>query len=190
MFSDNKFKDINHPNPIMYRKDYILLNGEWDFILDYKNKGEKIGLNNGFKSEYKINVPYVYNTLKSNININKKCNYVWYSKVLHFSDLKDRYFLHFEGSDYITKIFINSTPLSAEKGGYHRFSYDITDYLIEGDNTLVVKCEDSFSLAQPRGKQRFLNKNYLCWRRVEYGKSRIFRKNVRVFNEYCRWQRN
>ena len=163
MFSDNKFKDHDHPNPIMYREDYILLNGEWDFLFDYKNKGEKEGLSRGFTSEYKINVPYVYNTPKSNINITKKCDNVWYSKVLHFDELKDRYILHFEGSDYITKVFINSELLSIEKGGYHRISYDITDYLTIGDNTLVVKCEDSFRLTQPRGKQRFLKKNYLCW---------------------------
>ena len=37
-----KSYDINHPNPIFYRPNYSILNGEWDFYFDYKNKGEKI----------------------------------------------------------------------------------------------------------------------------------------------------
>ena len=49
------------------------------------------------------------------------------------------------------------------QGAYHRISIDITDYLTLGENDITVKCEDSKSTAQPRGKQTFLKKNFMCW---------------------------
>ena len=41
MFKVKSF-DINHPNPIFYRKSYTILNGIWDFCFDKNNKGEKL----------------------------------------------------------------------------------------------------------------------------------------------------
>ena len=42
----------------------------------------------------------------------------------------------------------------AHTGGYTHFSFDITPYLKSGDNTLVVRVEDSTDNDfQPRGKQ-------------------------------------
>ena len=51
----------------------------------------------------------------------------------------------------------------SHKGGYARFSFDITNLVREGENQLVVKVEDSFDMQQPRGKQRWLKDSYQCW---------------------------
>ncbi|MCR5741122.1 MAG: glycoside hydrolase family 2 [Gammaproteobacteria bacterium] len=155
--------DINHPNPIFYRPTYTILNGVWDFYLDYKNIGEKNKFNEGFTEEYKINVPFAYNTIASGINITKKCNNVWYKRTIDISDLNSRYLLHLEGADYITKIWINSKNVCINRGAYHRITKDITDELKIGENLIVIKCEDSLSTIQPRGKQRFTKKNFMCW---------------------------
>lgn len=163
MFSDDKFMDINHPNPQFYRPNYTILNGEWNFLFDKNNKGDKKGFSSGLTNPIKINVPYVYNTEKSLINSKERCNHVWYEKHLNLDELKDRYILHFEGVDYVSSLYINGSYLGTSKGGYHRVSYDITDYLVLGDNLIVLKCSDSLSRDRPRGKQRFTKKNMLCW---------------------------
>ena len=48
-------------------------------------------------------------------------------------------------------------------GGYHRFSFDIANYLVEGENNFTIKIEDSLSKSQPRGKQRYKRESWKCW---------------------------
>lgn len=80
------------------------------------------------------------------------------------SKLKDNnYIIHFEGSDFITKLWVNGQYAGSHKGGYARFSFDITNLVKDGENELTVKVEDSFDMQQPRGKQRWLDETYLCW---------------------------
>lgn len=71
--------------------------------------------------------------------------------------------LHFEGSDFITKLWVNGQYAGSHKGGYTRFSFHITELLHDGENKLTVKVEDSFDTQQPRGKQRWADEVYLCW---------------------------
>ena len=71
--------------------------------------------------------------------------------------------LHFEGSDYHTRAFVNGQLVGEHFGGYARFSFDVTDYVNEGENQLVVHVEDSASRNQPRGKQRWIPENFSCF---------------------------
>ena len=48
---------------------------------------------------------------------------------------------------------MNGAYAGDHKGGYARFSFDITELVKDGENELVVKVEDSFDTQQPRGKQ-------------------------------------
>src|SRR5690606_18134635 len=44
------------------------------------------------------------------------------------------------------------------------FSFDITSFLCEGSNTIVVRAEDSSTeCRQPRGKQSWMKENFGCW---------------------------
>ncbi len=49
------------------------------------------------------------------------------------------------------------------KGAYIRHSANVTKYLSIGTNSIVLSVYDSLSTKQPRGKQRFLKKNFMCW---------------------------
>ena len=51
--------------------------------------------------------------------------------------------IHFEGSDFVTKLWVNGQFAGSHRGGYARFSLDITNLVTEGENELVVKVEDS-----------------------------------------------
>ena len=165
MFKVKSF-DKNHPNPIFYRKDYTILNGTWNFYMDYNNKGEKLKFNEGLpvRKLKKIEVPFSYLTLNSGINKTKRCDNVWYERTYYLNTKEEgNYFLHFEGSDYKTKVWVNSKYVGEDIGAYHRLTFDITDMLIEGENVITIKCEDSNSTSQPRGKQRWTRKNFMCW---------------------------
>ena len=162
MFKVKSF-DVNHPNPIFYRKSYTILNGIWDFCFDKNNKGEKQEYFKQFPEPLKINVPFAYNTPQSGINEKKIINRVWYKKEIEINSLEKDYILHFEGVDYLSKLYINGEYVMSFKGAYIRHSANITKFLSIGTNSIVLSVYDSLSTKQPRGKQRFLKKNFMCW---------------------------
>ena len=152
------------PRPQFVRETFEILDGLWDFCFDNENIGEKMEYYNGFRKQYDILVPFTYQTSKSGVNIQTRCDYVWYQRKLNICNkINDRVLLHFEGSDYKTKVYLNGKLVGIKTGGYHRLSFDITDYAIDGENLLVVKCEDDYSTEKPRGKQRYRDENFQCW---------------------------
>lgn len=153
----------NHPTPQTERKGFFDLCGKWDFKFDSGNNGEKGGLYNGFIGEYEINVPFTYESEKSGVGIEEPCENVWYQKKFAINAPKNkRVILNFEGADYVTKVWLNGKFVGSSVGAYHAFSFDITD-IIESENLLVVKCEDSLDPCIIRGKQRAKKENYACF---------------------------
>lgn len=155
----------DYPRPQFVREDFIILNGEWDFCFDDENVGENEGWYNNKAFKQKIQVPFTYETKASGIGDEKFHPYVWYSKKLSIpsSNKNKRVIIHFEGSDYITKVWVNGRYVGDHRGGYVRFSFDITDFLNFREDYIVVKVEDSKSCLQPRGKQRWMDDNFGCW---------------------------
>ena len=162
MFKTLSFVE-NHPNPMSYRKDYVLLDGKWDFAFDYKNQGEKKNYPEMFPLSATINVPFCYLTELSGINIKKRCDHVWYHRDIEIKSLNKKVLLHLEGADYHTTVFANAKFVGEDDGGYHRLTFDLTPYLKVGENSLVIKCDDDMSVEKPRGKQRFRKENFACW---------------------------
>ncbi len=155
----------DYPRPQMVRPQWECLNGEWLFAFDDQNIGEQEGWNHGLSSDLKIVVPFTYETQLSGINAQEPHEVVWYQRSIYSKEQKprQRQLLHFEGSDYITKVWVNGQFIGKHQGGYARFSFDITHALQEGENILVVKVEDTYDVRQPRGKQRWKKYNYGCW---------------------------
>ncbi len=154
----------NYPRPQFVRKNFINLNGEWDFEFDPENVGEKEKWYKKTAFSRKITVPFVYQTEASGIfEPDNHVNNVWYLKKLSYNKKKDkRFILNFEGVDFIAKVYVNGEMVGTHRGAYTRFSFDITNYL-KAENVIVVKCEDSLSRTQPRGKQRWEKENFGCW---------------------------
>lgn len=156
----------DYPRPQFVRGDWENLNGDWDFRFDDANVGEQEKWYQSFQGTRKITVPFSYETKMSGIEDETVHENVWYSRVLCVDEKKlqdNRYILHFEGSDFITKVWVNGQFVGSHRGGYTRFSFDLTDVVVDGDNLLVVKIEDSFDMQQPRGKQRWMPENFLCF---------------------------
>jgi len=156
----------DYPRPQFVRKNWEDLNGIWDFSFDDCNIGEREKWYRDFKAERTICVPFSYETVLSGIGDETCHENVWYHRTIRVDAEKlkgNRYVLHFEGSDFVTKVWVNGQFAGSHRGGYTRFSFDITQLVRGGDNDLTVKVEDSLDLQQPRGKQRWQKHNYACW---------------------------
>lgn len=156
----------DYPRPQFVRKEWQNLNGEWNFVFDDKDEGEIKKYFDNFPIHKKINVPFTYETKLSGIEDETIHYIVWYNKKIKISkeQLKNNnIILNFEGSDYKTKVWINGNYIGKNIGGYSRFSFEIEKYIIEGENDITVKVQDSLSKDQPRGKQRYKKESWKCW---------------------------
>lgn len=153
----------DYPRPQMVRSQWENLNGPWEFAFDKNNEGEKLGWYQKFEPTHTICVPFTYETKLSGIGIEEHCQAVWYSREIDVPETDKSVLIHFEGSDYVTDLWVNGIHVGDHTGGYSRFSFDITDYLTSGKNRLTVKVWDSMDKSQPRGKQRWMKDNYACW---------------------------
>lgn len=147
------FKYQKYPNPLFRRENFMILDGEWDFEI---TNGDAIP-----KYSKKILVPFSYETKASGIHDIHQYDTIWYHKNVRLE--KKRYNLCFLGVDYSCYVFINQKIVGIHEGAYTAFKIDISDYIVEGNNTIDVKVTDSYRKDQLRGKQRTRNENYDCW---------------------------
>lgn len=156
----------DYPRPQFVRNNWENLNGTWEFGFDDKNCGEQERWYENFKGEMKIQVPFTYETELSGIQDETRHDNIWYHRTVQVDGSKlkkNNFIIHFEGSDFVTKLWVNGQYAGSHRGGYARFSFDITELVKDGENQLTVKVEDSFDIQQPRGKQRWINQNFGCW---------------------------
>lgn len=156
----------DYPRPQFVRKEWKSLNGEWNFIFDDNDEGEIKKYFLDFPKFNKIHVPFTYETKLSEIEDESVHYIVWYNRKINISKEQlqnNNVILNFEGSDYKTKVWINGTYIGENIGAYSRFSFNIEKYIIEGENNITVKVEDSLSKDQPRGKQRYKKESWKCW---------------------------
>ncbi|WP_105617188.1 glycoside hydrolase family 2 protein [Vallitalea okinawensis] len=144
-----------HPNPQFMRQNWMNLNGEWQFEMDFNQSGEEKKL---YKKDLKdkITVPFCPESDLSSIGYKDFIPAVWYKKVVHLSGqwTKNRVLLHFGAVDYETKVWVNDHYIGTHRGGYSSFHFDISDALTTGDNTIVVYAKDDLrQYNQPGGKQ-------------------------------------
>lgn len=156
----------DYPRPQFVRKEWESLNGEWNFIFDDNDEGETKQYFKYFPMKLKINVPFTYETKLSGIEDESIHYIIWYNRKINISKEQlqnNKIMLNFEGSDYKTKVWINRNYIGENIGAYSRFSFDIEKYVIEGENDITIKVEDSLSKDQPRGKQRYKKESWGCW---------------------------
>ncbi len=155
----------DYPRPQLVRDSWTSLNGAWDFAFDDAKCGEKEKWYEVFPAQaLQICVPFTYETVTSGIADPSHHETVWYHKVLEKAGNEGKLtLLHLEGCDFETDVWVNGTHVGTHRGGYARFSFDITAYLQEGENHLVIRAKDSMSIEQPRGKQRWQKDNFGCW---------------------------
>lgn len=76
----------------------------------------------------------------------------WYRKSLFIdSTVKDKVtILYFDGANEVTELYVNERFVGIHKGGYTRFSFDISHYITPGANNLIaIKVDNSHNMSIP-----------------------------------------
>ncbi len=147
-----------HPRPDLCRENWMTLNGEWQFEIDKAADGEARGLTYGKDLNAKITVPFCPESKLSGIGLGntEKLKNVWYRRLFELPAAMQgkRVRIHFGGVDYKTWVYINGQLAGTHIGENVAFNFDVTKWLKEGPNELVVKVlDDMWSGLQPCGKQ-------------------------------------
>ncbi len=142
-----------YPRPQLQREEWVNLNGLWSFEFDDSNSGIE---RRWFESQCfskTIVVPFPYQSKLSQIDQQDPHDVVWYQRNFNVEQNK-QVIIHFGAVDYEAQVYINGQFVGSHKGGSTSFSFDITPFLIEGEQSLVVRVYDpSFDSYISRGKQ-------------------------------------
>lgn len=162
---DMKIPRGEYPRPQMVRGDWMNLNGKWQFEIDFGAEGfEREFFNrDSFKDE--IIVPFCPESELSGINYKGFMNCVWYRRTFTLpQDWSGRnVILHFGAVDYYATVWINGHKAGEHRGGYSSFCFDITKYIVSGENSIVVAAvDDNKGRYQPCGKQSDRYYSYGC----------------------------
>ena len=140
-----------YPRPQMLRPEWKSLNGLWDYAVTPKSEARPKTFDG------KILVPFAIESSLSGVGkALTPDDALWYSTSFSVpSNWKGkRLILNFDAVDWKAEVFVNDIKVGSHTGGYTRFSLDVTPYVKNGSNSLVVRVEDaSDNDFQPRGKQ-------------------------------------
>lgn len=143
-----------YPRPQFERSTWKNLNGMWDYVILKPNQPKPKSY------EGKILVPFSFESALSGVgkSITPE-DKMWYRKKFIIpSEWKGkRILLNFEAVDHDTNVWVNDIFVGSHKGGFDRFSFDITTFLnVRGNQTIEISVKDGTNLSpQLRGKQHF-----------------------------------
>ena len=140
----------------------IPLNGKWNYIIDVQEVGyydyRMEVLKNGFfmnqkpKSpdeliEYdfdlapKMQIPSDWNTQSELLFFYEGT--VWFKRSFNYSKIPDKkVILYFCAINYEAIVYLNGKIIGKHIGGYTPFNYDVTEYINDGDNFLIIKVDN------------------------------------------------
>jgi len=156
-----------YPRPDLMRADWQSLNGQWEFEFDDNDRGlAERWYATGKWFTRTIQVPYCFQSKLSGIGDTSFHDVVWYRRAVQIPESwrSRRVLLHFGAVDYEATVWINGDKAGRHQGGHVPFSFDITDYLKQGNNVIVVRAWDpSTDMSLPRGKQYWQPRSQGIW---------------------------
>ena len=143
-------------------RQILTLNGEWSYIVDPmnnglpessffggfpKNKIQKTGMElieYNFETAAKIQIPGAWNAEDEKLFFYR--GPVWLYKKFNYSPKKEALtHLYIEGSNFTSKVFLNGSIVGEFVGGYVPFNFNISKYLKEGENILLVQTDNTLN---------------------------------------------
>ena len=138
----------SYPRPQMRRRNYVNLNGSWDFAVTDGEIPKKY--------TQKILLPFCPESALSGIGQHfPEGSALCYRKQIRLPQdyNRGRVLLHIGAADQHAEIYVNQTKLATHSGGYEAFTVDITDALEDTIELLIVCRDDLRDKSQPYGKQ-------------------------------------
>ncbi len=147
-----------YPRPQFKRNIWTNLNGQYD----YKITDSMEDIPTEFDG--KIVVPYAIESELSGVcRPLNPMEILWYHRTFSVGSEYEskRVILHFGAVDWECRVYVNGVFVGGHTGGYIPFSFDITDYLNEGENQFYVSVFDPTDKGwQQRGKQVLETKGF------------------------------
>lgn len=92
-----------------------------------------------------VSIPHTWNGVDTDDEVNGYFRGKgWYRRNIKIESLvpNQRIFIFFEGANQETNLYINGKHAGNHKGGYSAFTFDITDFVTEGNNMMAI-CVDN-----------------------------------------------
>ena len=138
------------------------LNGEWNYIVDVQEEGYYDYRMNPMRSGFFVNakpqrpedlieydfdknptlkVPGDWNTQDDRLFFYEGT--VWYKKSFEYHPQADkRTLLYFGAVNYDAHVYVNGQKAGHHQGGFTPFNYDVTDFMKDGENVVIVKVDN------------------------------------------------
>jgi beta-galactosidase/beta-glucuronidase len=140
-----------YPRPEFARERWQNLNGLWEYAIRPRTAPLPA------QFDGKILVPFCVESTLSGVGKPLTPNdRLWYRRSFSLPGAwkNDRVLVHFEAVDFDCTVWLNGALVGHHAGGSTAFSFDLTDYLRDAANEMVVSVWDPTSEGeQPRGKQ-------------------------------------
>ena len=139
-----------YPRPTMRRSHFLCLNGIWDFGTVRRGDAPAYG--------EQIRVPFVPESILSGVGRQTEADdLLCYRRAFTLPNgfENGRILLHVDAADQIAEVFVNGKKLGEHRGGYERFTLDVTESVDRlAQNTLEILVWDELDRkVLPYGKQ-------------------------------------
>ncbi|QDV51968.1 glycoside hydrolase family 2 protein [Gimesia fumaroli] len=139
-----------YPRPQLVRDNWKNLNGHWDYAITAIDQ-KKIPQD----WTGKILVPFCLESKLGGVQrLLTPSEALWYRRTFAAPQSTNRrMLLNFEAVDYFCDVFVNRKFVGSHKGGNTPFSFDVTEQIRPGQNSVIVRVKDATEGWQLRGKQ-------------------------------------
>ncbi|MEQ9452536.1 MAG: glycoside hydrolase family 2 TIM barrel-domain containing protein [Pseudomonadales bacterium] len=140
----------DYPRPQLRRAGWLNLNGAWSYAVTPRTSPQPD------QWQGTIRVPFCIESALSGVGRRvTPQERLWYRRSIKLTEEPQiRRLLHFGAVDYECALWINGALVGAHKGGFDPFSFDINDYVVAGENEIVLGVVDATNRGdQMRGKQ-------------------------------------
>ena len=139
----------------VYGRDFQLLNGKWNAIVDLYDQGEKMQVYRNltpqrneefyeysFEGGLRLDVPGDWNSQHPELKYYEGT--VWYARHFEADPQPDkRYYLYFGAVSYRCKVYLNGEMVAEHEGGFTPFEAEVGGKLRRGDNFIAVQVNNT-----------------------------------------------
>ena len=118
----------------------VLINTGWRFFKNCNSIEEMDAI-----ESIKVNLPHTWNNLDGQDGgsdyFRGKC---FYRKKIALTKKDNKvYYLEFRGVNAMSEVFVNGVSVAYHEGGFSTFRANVTDQLVDGENTIIVSADNS-----------------------------------------------